>query len=256
MKLQSLFSLPLFFSLLACNGRPERFPDVERTERLPYGYHYQLKTQANPLKRVLFLHGGGLLAGSALMRRFDEVARHLATQNFEVLSVEYPLLWQGLSLTNGADLIHCALSTFAGSEPVAMVGVSAGSWLGLRGLSASPSSGPCLNHPPVDRFAGISPMLQPRDAFGPHLVAAWFERTWEIPRITRQDFPSQLFILHGRRDWLVPEPNSREFCSADQTAQNTGDCTRIVTDGGHFLLNDGRAGSESDDQKLIEFLAR
>jgi acetyl esterase/lipase len=253
----SLLALAAIASMSACSeGRPELYPDVTRAPH-PYGYHYH-RTQSEPLteemapqaKRILLVHGGGLLVGSPRHWRFDELSRNLATHGFEVLSLEYPLLWQGLTLEKGGSLVHCALASFAGEAPVAIVGISAGAWLSSRAL-ALPAPPGCENHPRVDRYAAISPMLNAQDAWGPWLIASWFERTFSPPEMPRSQLPERLLIIHGQDDWLVPEPTSRKLC-ADPKAQH---CRRHVISGGHFLIGDGLPGSPEMGEQLWSFLA-
>ena len=252
-----LLALASIASLPACSdGRPELYPDVTRAPH-PYGYHYR-RTAPQPLpgndttptKRVLLVHGGGLLVGSPRHWRFDELSRNLAAHGFEVLSLEYPLLWQRLTLEKGRTLVHCALASFAGSEPVSIVGISAGAWLSSRALALPPPPG-CENHPPVDRYAAISPMLNAQDAWGPWFIASWFERTLSPPVLLRTQLPERLLIIHGQDDWLVPEPTSRKLCTEPQAQR----CSRHVISGGHFLVGDGLPGSTAMGKELWTFLA-
>jgi hypothetical protein len=227
---------------------------VVRT-RHDFGYHYALSTPSpqpvgNP---VLLVHGGGLLAGSATDRRFDELSRNLALHGLEVLSLEYPLLWQGLDLQEGTDLIHCALSSMPPQRPVSIVSISAGAWLTARALNTAPLDAKCAAHASIDRLVAISPMLDAHATWGTHLISSWLERTRAPHHLIRTELPERILVIHGLTDWLVPEPSSRALC---ETSQNPvpKNCRRHTVEGGHFLVTDGVPGPREMEQELVGFL--
>lgn len=90
-----------------------------------------LRATRTPAARVVFVHGGGLVAGNRL-DGIDVVARHAAALDLEVWTVEYPLVPEG----NHDDMIAAVVAVSAAVAdlglPVVLAGQSAGG-----GLAAS-----------------------------------------------------------------------------------------------------------------------
>ncbi len=243
----------LLFTLLillhSVNGALAQDERIERTSIPPHGLLYQPK---NPSRSpILLVHGGGFLVGAPDTTRFDLLSRRLAANGHLVLSLQYPLLWQGLTREKGVKAFHCAAQRLAPHDPISVVAVSAGAWLAARALQLAPARGDCKNHGPITRFAGLSAMISPEKNLAPRIIASLFERTFAIPPLARSDLPEKLFLLQGHDDWLVPEPASRGFCNEFSPQKN---CNRTVIPGGHFLVRGGQAGTEATTQELLQFL--
>lgn len=107
--------------------------------------------------RVVFLHGGGLIAGD----RFDGVdvlARHAATLGLEVWTAEYPLVPEARHDEILAGLVEIVRLATADGLPVVLAGQSAGG-----GLAASVALACRDRGVPLVGLQLICPMLDRRD---------------------------------------------------------------------------------------------
>lgn len=227
------------------------------------GIRYQLETSsrgADSQKKppILFVHGGGLLIGSPETRRFDLLAKKIASQGHPVFSMRYPMLWEGLTHEQGTRAFHCAAQALAPEGSLRVVSISAGSWLSLRALQTQlPPDDPCRRHGEVTHFAAISPMIRPNEAWGPTWIARWYEGAFRVPEYRASDINAAIFMIHGQDDWLVPARTTAEFCSSgvETRTDPSRSCTRLTVPGGHFIVRDGKAGSEESTQALLQFLS-
>ena len=202
---------PLLLLFLSACGAGPQFPGVVRSELpLPGGYTSYMysmdasaRSEAGDARAIVFLHGGGLIAGSPTLRRFDEFSRWLASHGHTVLSLKYPLLWQGLDRAEGTSLLHEGLRTLVrqGHHRLAIVAVSAGAWIAERGLEDGKREGwPELAG--LDRFGGVSPLVAVDHSTLRLLVAAIYERATPAP-VDPSALP-KLLLIQGDSDWLVP----------------------------------------------------
>lgn len=89
----------------------------------------------HPRARVLFLHGGGLVAGDR-SDGVDVLARHAAELSLEVVSLEYPLAPEH-SLAVMVEAVLMALADLEGDVPVMLAGYSGGGGLAAAAALAS-----------------------------------------------------------------------------------------------------------------------
>lgn len=119
------------------------------------GHAVSVVALPNPRMRVLFLHGGGLIAGNRF-DGLDVVARHAGALNTEVWTLEYPLTPEA----NFDEMIAVVLTAIEAARadglPLVLAGQSAGGGLAAAAALAAP----------VGALAGlllVCPMLERRD---------------------------------------------------------------------------------------------
>lgn len=86
-----------------------------------------LRAAGEPRGRVLFLHGGGLIAGDRT-DGVDVVARHAAALGLEAVSLEYPLAPEH-PLEAMVDAVEAALAALGDAVPLVLAGYSGGGGL-------------------------------------------------------------------------------------------------------------------------------
>lgn len=197
-------------------------------------------------RRVLLIHGGGLLAGSPRDEHYDRLARTLAGRGFETLSLRYGRLWEGGRARSNQAAFEEALEFLRGrgGQAVTIVGISSGAWVGVQGLRGmnlgeqqvvSHNKGECLPsvgiNVPVDQFVGISPMVGSQGSLVlSALRTAYGEQPSDIPH----DGIKKL-LIRGSHDPIIPPESFEEWCG--EGALDTTDCEVLSLPGGHRLLS-------------------
>lgn len=131
-----------------------------------HGHAVSIVQLPAPRLRVLFLHGGGLIAGNRF-DGLDVVARYAGTLNIEVWTVEYPLTPEA----NFDEMIAVAQATVAAARadglPLVLAGQSAGGGLAAAtalSLPAQTLAGLLLVCPMLERSERPAHAQFPSDA--------------------------------------------------------------------------------------------
>ena len=213
-------------------------------------------------KRVLLIHGGGLLTGSPREERYDHLARALAGRGFETLSLSYRKLWEGGRARSNQAAFEEALGFLIerSEGPVAIVGISSGAWVGVQGLSgmalgerhAPRGSGECpspvATHFPVDQFVGISPMVGSKGS--PVLRALRMAYGRQSSDISQGAI--EKLLIRGSHDPILPLESFEEWCGAGVSDQKG--CEVVTLSGGHQLLSGDGADFSAVVARAAAFL--
>ncbi len=183
-----------------------------------------------PVAMLVFLHGGGWVAGSP--QQFDAIANTLATQRIASLSIEYRIRQRHQSnvYDSLADTLAAipTLKTLSHGLPLCIAGGSAGGLLAVhlaRALSPA-AAGLILLNPMLDlSAAGTSTAASP--AGGDLAISPL--------HIDISTLPPTL-ILHGDADQVVPLDTSRKFTTKLNASGQTARIG-VVPGAGHGFFN-------------------
>lgn len=130
-----------------------------------HGYPMTVVRMPNPRMRVLFLHGGGLIAGNRY-DGLDVIARFSGIINCEVWSLEYPLV-PDANFDQMIEVVLAAIdSAAADGLPLVLAGQSAGGGLAAAAALAAPAgmlAGLMLVCPMLERAERASTAQFPSD---------------------------------------------------------------------------------------------
>jgi len=199
-----------------------------------------------PFAGVIFIHGGGFVAGSKDFEAQAKVAKLIAENGFLVFNVNYRLIQEGGVLPNSTYDVKCAVCWFKkngvkyGLDPkrVGVMGESAGAYLaamldetgGMPQFAAqSPIAKDCDDsvvaavavYPPTDFNTfnnNLSRMIKNEMMRAGKLKSSDKEiikkYMAEQSPVTYVKTANPILILHGANDILVPVTQSREFYKA------------------------------------------
>lgn len=177
-----------------------------------------------PRARVVFLHGGGLVAGS---RRsgLDVVARHAADLSLEVRSLEYPLAPEARFDEMVRSVLRAVSDARDEGEPVVLAGQSGGGGLAAAAMLACrdrgiPLAGHLLIHPMLGRGSGASAQQYAHD---PSWSARSTLTAWDAALAsTAEVTPAE------RRDLLGLPPTFLDVGSAELFRDDVVDFARAL----------------------------
>jgi acetyl esterase/lipase len=240
-----------------------------------------------PFAGIIYIHGGGFVAGSKDFEPQSRVARFLAENGFLVFSVNYRLIKDGGIFPNCTRDVKCAVCWFKkngvkyGLDPkrVGVLGESAGGYLAamLDLTGGMPEfAGQCPEAEKCDDSVVATVAVFPPSDFSTfnnnlsrmvknEMIKAGKIKDKEVIKkymveqspITYVKTAQPILIIHGANDILVPVEQSREFSKALKAAGRDVEYLELA-DAPHGFFSE-KADMESTAiarKRAIEFLKK
>jgi len=243
--------------------------DAPVPTKLPNGslYYDPPQNVVRKPNKILLIHGGGLIGGSPQSSRYQALAKQLAQEGYETLSLRYLRLWEGGTEATNQPLFDSALTHLnpTPETPITIVSLSAGSWVGLKALEGHLESNCPKSHTPFE-FVGISPMVEAESHWITRTIARLYQRntkktephTPHTPHtLTPIQEPIRTLLIRGKNDPIISSDSLRSFCSDPlrEGPTDASQCQTIELSGGHQLITREISAETPSIALIIEFLA-
>jgi len=240
-----------------------------------------------PFPGVLYLHGGGFVAGSKSYHTQVQVIENLARNGFIVFSADYRLLSQNGIFPNNIKDAKCALCWLRkhgpehGMEPgvVGVLGESAGGYLaamiavtqGVEEFAPECEAAQDAEPTVLAAVAAYTPadftkmknnlskllLAEIKRATGIRKKKEVYRFMVELSPVTYVENAVPILLMHGKEDVLVPVEQSRIFSSALEQAKKDYEYEEFEQ-APHGFMSDyyGTDAGQAANQKAVEFFKK